>query len=313
MSDHNRRARADWAQFEAAGRDLTARARALGLERETLAGQVEPLKLALEGGSIEYKRTLLLEAFRAIEDARYRSLTSAQILGIARQFAIFTFVSTLQRLLADGTIVVRDRPANERTAEPTEEEPEADVKTIIAEIQERVQHEPELRTRQPVKNILMQLSRYSRELEQFKEVTARTPADKRGGMAVNFRQTTDEIFASIRRNYEQLVQADRDAIASAPQHILLRLPVKKMAGLLLREARAGMEVRSGLLFAREEQSGTRELLLELAENRAPMLELIDEEARVSLEIAGTERIANQLSLAFARELEKRIERETEVY
>src|SRR6056297_1532042 len=266
MSDHNRRARADWAQFEAAGKDLGARARALGLERETLAGQIEPLKLALEGGSIEYKRTLLVEAFRAIEDARYRSLTSAQILGIARQFAIFTYVCTLQRLIADGTIVVRDRPAGERAPAPPAEEA-ADVKSIIAEIQERVQHEPELRTRQPVKNILMQLSRYSRELEQFKEVTARTPADKRGGMAVNFRHTTDEIFASIRKNYEQLGREDRDAIASAPQHILLRLPVKKLAGLFLREARAGMEVRSGLLFAREEQSGTRELLLELAENR----------------------------------------------
>lgn len=311
MSDQNRRARADWTQFEAAGRDLEARAEALGLEREDLAEEIEPLRLAIEGGSIEYKRNLVDAAFRAMEEARYRSLTGKQITGIANQFGKLAFVCTVQRQIADGTIVLRDKPRSE--GEHYEPEPQTDVKQIIAEVQERVKKEPQIRTRQPVKNILMQLSRYSRELEQFKDVTASTPQDTRAGMAENFKRTSEEIFASIRRNYEQLVQEERSAVARQPQHILLRVPIKELSGLFLRQARAAVEIRSGLLFARDEQSGMRERLLELAARHEQVRHLIDEEERGYQDISGTPRIAIEVARSFARELEKRFERETEVY
>lgn len=314
MSDRNRRARADWSAFEAAGRDLEGRAEALGLEREELAAQIEPLQLTVESGVLEYKRSLLNETFRAIEDARYRSLSSVQILGIAKELGIYTYVTTLQRLMADGTIVIRPhhaKPGDEPAEAP--EEPEIDIKQIIAEVQERVQQDAEVRTRQPVKNILMQLSRYSRELEQFKELTARTPADKRGGIAANFRKTTEEIFASIRRNYEQLAQEERAAIPTQPQHILLRIPIRKLSGLYLKQSKSAMEVRSGLLYAREEQYQTREMLLDLAEYHAPMMKQIDEEEAHYRELAGTERLAIQVARTWAQELEKKIGRETEVY
>ena len=310
MGDRSRRARADWTTFEAAGRDLEARARALGLEREELAAQIEPLELAVEGGCLEYKRQALRTAFRAIEEARYRSLPSAQIAALARQFGVYAYVATIQRLMADGTIQIRDhQPSGPAEAAS---EPELDVKRIIAEIQERVKSDPALRVRQPVKNILMQLSRYTRELEQFKEITARTPAEKRGGIAENFRRTTEEIFASIRRNYEQLLREER-AAPSGPRHILLRIPVKPLAGLYLKQARAAMEVRSGLIFAREEQQGTREMLLTLADHREQMIAMVDEEEASYLQLSGTKGLAQQMARAFAQELAKRIERETEVY
>ena len=314
MSDQSRRARADWTTFDASGRDLEARADALGLEREDLAAQVEPLELAVEGGILEYKRTLLNEAFRAIEEARYRSLTNAQILGIAKQFGVYAYVATVQRFMADGTIPLREHRPRAEEPKPSEaEEAETDVKQIIAEIQERVKSEPELRTRQPVKNILMQLSRYSRELEQFKEVTARTPADKRGNIAKGFRLTTEEIFASIRKNYRELEQEERRSIPTQPQNILLRIPLDKLSGLFLKQSRAAVEVRSGLLYAHEEQYQTRELLLSLAEHHERMLAMIDDEEKRYRELAGTDRLATLTARAFAGEVERRIERETEVY
>ena len=310
MGDQSRRVRADWTIYEAAGRDLEARAQTIGLERDELAAQIEPLELAVESGCLEYKRQALNTAFRAIEDARYRSVSSAQIAAVARQFGLYAYVTTVQRLMADGTIQIRDRqPEESVVAEP---EPEIDVKKILAEIQERVKEDPALRTRQPVKNILMQLSRYTRELEQFKELTARTPAEKRGGIAENFRRTTEEIFSSIRRNYEQ-VQREERAAPVQPRHILLRIPIKPLAGLYLKQARAAMEVRSGLLYAREEQQGTREMLLALSDRHEPMLAMVDEEATSYLELSGTKELAHQMARAFARELAKRIERETEVY
>jgi hypothetical protein len=314
MSDQSRRARADWTAFDATGGDLETRADALGLEREDLAAQAEPLELAVEGGILEYKRTLLNDAFRAIEQARYRSLTGAQILGIAKQFGVYAYVATVQRFMADGTMPLREHRPKAEEPEPSEaDEAEADVKQIIAEIQERVKKEPELRTRQPVKNILMQLSRYSRELEQFKDVTARTPPDKRGNIAKNFRMTTEEIFASIRRNYQQLEREEREAMPTQPQNILLRIPVDKLSGLFLKQSRAAVEVRSGLLFAHEEQYQTRELLLSLADYHERMLAMVDEEETSYRELTGTDRLAILASRTFAGEVKKRIERETEVY
>jgi hypothetical protein len=313
MSDQARRVRADWAAFEAAGRDLEGRAEALGLEREDLAAQIEPLQLTVESGVIEYKRKLVDESFRAIEEARYRSLTSVQILGIAKRFGIFAYVATLQRQMADGTIQLRDHRAKGGPPQEAEPEPDVDVKQIIADIQERVKEDPEARTLQPVKNILMQLSRYSRELEQFKEITARTPAETRGGIAANFRRTTEEIFASIRRNYEQLQQAERAAVPKTPQNILLRIDLRKLSGLFLKQTKTAMQVRSGLLYAREEQYQTREMLLELARHHQPMLAMIEEEERAYRELSGTDRLAVQVARTFAQELERRIEREVEVY
>lgn len=310
MGDQSRRTRADWTAFEAAGHDLEARAEALGLERDEIAAQVEPLELAVERGCLEYKRQILNSAFRVIEEARYRSLSSAQIAALARQFGVYAYVTTLQRLMADGTIQIRDHHPSEHTMEASD--PEIDVRKIIAEIQERVKSDPTLRMRQPVKNILMQLSRYTRELDQFKEITARTPVEKRGGIGENFRRTTEEIFSSIRRNYDQLQREERAAPAG-PRHILLRIPVKPLAGLYLKQARAAMEVRSGLMYAREEQQGTREKILALADHREPMLAMVDEEDRAYLQLSGTKGLAQQMARAFAQELAKRIERETEVY
>lgn len=325
MSDQNRRVRSDWAQFEAAGRDLEGRARALDLEREHLAAEIEPIELAIEGGLPEYKRGRLNEAFRILADARYRSLTSAQILDVARSFGLFAYVVTIQRLIADGTLRVREHPPRDRhegsdendapiVAEaPPEPQSEIDVKQIIAEIQELVQNDPDARMRQPVKNILMQLSRYRRELEQVKEITARTTPDKRAPIAENFKKTSGEIFASIRRNYEQLGLAEREAVHVEPQNVLLRVAIKELVPLLNRQVRAAMEIRSSLLHAREEQYGTRETLLALADRRDATLALVAEEEKLYGRIAGTERLVRHVARSFALEVARRVERETEVY
>ncbi len=310
MSDHSRRAKGDWAAFEAPGRDLEGRAEALQLEREVLAAQVEPLELAVERGMVEYKQSLADEAFRALEDARFRSLSSAQILGIASYFGVYAYVCTIQRQMADGTIVIRD---HHRESDAPASDSETDIKQIIAEVQERVKTEPDLRLKQPVKNILMQLSRYSRELAQFKEVTVRTPADKRPPIAANFKKSSEEIFASIRRNYDQLAQEEKTALSTQPQHILLRLPINKLAGDFLSQAKAAVDVRAAILFARDEQRGARERLVETAGRHGAFVDRIDAEYSAYLELGQTDNLARQISRAFAQEVKKKIERETEVY
>ena len=311
MSDQDRRAKAEWTQYEAAGRDLSRRAEVLGLRREELAAEIEPLELAVEDGCLEYKRGLLTGAFRALGEARYRSLSGAAMLGVAQRFAVYTYVATIQRLMADGVIAVRDHAPRDgaQAASP----PQIDVKTIMADIRDRVRADPALKTRQPVKAILMQLARYSRELEQFRELASRAPADKREAIGESFRRATGEISASIRRNYEQLLAGERGTEITRPQNILLRVPVKEASALFLKQAQAAMDVRSRLLYARDEQYQWRELLVELAGRHDAMLAMLDEERFTYLRIAGTARLADELTRTFAVELRRRIERETDVY
>ncbi|TVQ20347.1 MAG: hypothetical protein EA382_15290 [Spirochaetaceae bacterium] len=313
MADASGRVRGDWTQFESAGANLEKRADAIGLSREALQAEIEPIELAAERGCVEYKRRVADEAFRLLDDARYRSLNAQQMGRIAERFAILSYVNTVQRYIATGDIRVRAPAA--QTEEPVVIDPdrEIDVKSIIADIQTRVKEDAALRNRQQVKNILLGLTRYNREMEQLKEVTARTPQDKRGPIVANFRRTTDEIFAAIRKNYADMEREDAEASRAAPRHILQRIPIDTLSGHYLKQARQAMEVRSGVLHARDEGYGTREALIALSEHHDAYIKLVEEEFARYREMGGTDRVAFEIALSFAAEIRKRIERETEVY
>ena len=313
MADASGRVRGDWTLFESAGADLEKRAQTIGLSREQLQAEIEPIELAAERGCVEYKRRVADDAFRLLDGARYRSLSAQQMGAIAERFAILAYVNTIQRYIASGEIRV-SAPASQPD-EPVVIEPDAeiDVKTIIADIQARVTEDAAVRNRQQVKNILLGLTRYNREMEQLKEVTARTPQDKRGPIVANFRRTTDEIFATIRKNYADLEREDAEASRAAPRHILQRLPIDTLSGHFLKQAKQAMEVRSGVLHARDEGYGTREALIALSERHDAYVGLIEEEFTRYRDMGGTNRVAFEIALSFAAELRKRIERETEVY
>jgi hypothetical protein len=312
MSDRRQRMQTEWNRIEEQGKDLEGLAATLSLSREDLQVQVEPLQLAMEGGCVEYKTGIATEAFRALEGARFRSLSSAQITDLARQFALIVYITTAQRMICDGTLVVRERATDQPVEEPEEEEPH-DIKKIIAEVQERVKKEPELKARQPVKNILMQLARYSREVDALKEATARTPPDKRPPIVANFQRVTETIYASIRRNYDQLAADELSEIPKTPQHILLRFDLKPLIPLCRSQAKVASDIRSSLLYIREEQIGIRELLAESAERHNQFNKLLEAERAKYVEIGGTEKIGAQIALGFRSELEKRIIREIEYY
>lgn len=314
MANREQRVRADWALIQGAGRDLEKIAELLELGREELESQIEPLKLSVEGGCVEYKQSLTNAIFRELENERYRSLPAATLDTISRNLGVFAYVATIQRLLADGQLPIRPQPVKAPEEDPDPAAAESpDVKQIIAEIQRRVKEEPEIRTRQPVKNILMQLSRYTKELNDFREVTSRIPKDKAAAVAVNFRKTTDEIFASIRKNYEGLLRDEQDAVPREPGNVLLRIDLKSLAPIFQRQAKEAVAVRSSLHFALGEQFGTRELLIELADRHRDFDKLLDSERARYEELGGTREVGHEIALAFASELAKRIQREVEYY
>ena len=311
MSDRQRRIQSDWNAVEERARDLEALGGVLGLTREDLAAQMEPLELAVEGGCVEYKRGISLAAFRELDGARFKSLSSSAIQALAKRFSVLVYVTVAQRMLCDGTLIVRERQSE--TEVVTEEKPQREIKEIIAEVQERIAKEPEIKARQPVKNILLQLTRYTRELENLKEATARTPADKRPPIAANFRTVSEEIYASIRRNYEQLEADEKAEQPKPPQHILLRFDMKPVIPLCRKQARLASEIRSSLNYIREEQIGIRELLEESAGRSAQFGALLDQERSLYEEIGGTETIGLKIALGFRSEIQKRIGREIAYY
>ena len=314
MSDRERRVRAEWVLIQGAGRDLEKVAKILELDRGDLEAQLEPLKLSVENGCLEYKLSLVNSIFRQLENERYKSLPAATLDSISRDLGIMVYVATIQRLLAEGQLPLRDhqnKPAEEGST--AGDLATTEVKEIISEIQQRVKDDPELRTRQSVKNILMQLSRYTKEMNEFRELTARIPKDKAAAVAVNFRKTTEEIYASIRRNYEQLLAEEQAAMPKEPQNILLRIDLKSMAPVYQRQAKEAAAVRSVLHFAREEQYGTRELLIELAGRHGDFQKLIDAEQRRYEELGGTPAVSGEISKTFNFEISKRIQREVAYY
>ena len=312
MGDRQQRIRADWSAVEERGKDLEALGEILDLGRVDLQAQIEPLQLAVEGGCVEYKRSVAIGAFRELDGARFRSLSNAAIADLARQFSILVYIATAQRMMCDGTLVVRERRSEPRQ-DPIEEETQRDIKEIIAGIQKRIGVEPEFKARPPVKNILMQLSRYTRELDALKEATERTPKEKRRPMVANFQRVTEEIYASIRRNYEQLEADELAEIPTTPQHILLRFDLKPLVPVCMRQARLASGIRSSLVYIREEQFGIRELLSESAGQADQFQKQLSEEEQKYLEIGGTETIGHRIALGFRSEIEKRIAREIDYY
>jgi hypothetical protein len=315
MSDRDRRVRAEWGQIQSAGRDLEALADLLGLEREDLESQLEPLKLSVEEGCLEYKRNVLNSVFRELENERFKSLSSETLDRISRDLGIIVYVTTIQRLLADGQLPLRDHQARQGDDQPAEEEstPSLDVKEIIADVQQRVKDDPDLRTNQPIKNVLMQLSRYSKEVNDFRELTARIPREKAAAVGANFQKTTDEIFASIRKNYEQYLADEQAALPKEPQNILMRIDLKTMVPVYQRQARETSTVRSSLGYARNEQSGTRGLLIEIAGRHPEFDRLIEEEGARYEQMGGTPALAGEIARAMTAEISKRIQREIEYF
>jgi hypothetical protein len=312
MAEGQRAYTVDLRAFDAAGSDLTARAEFLELSREQLAAQIELLEASSERGCVEYKQQIASAAFRLLGEAKYKSLSTEQLNHVRTEFGILSFVTAMQRMMSLGTIRIRDikRPDGTEAASAA---PEIPIKSIIADVQQRVAADPTVKQQQEIKNILMHLQRYQREAAKLKETASGAQAQVKAAMTKNFSQQAEEIFTSIRKNYRALESDERESLRQEPGNILLRVPIKELAPLFRAQTEVTIGIRSRLARARAQGQGVREAFVESSERESEYLSLLESEFDSFGRLGGTAAVANRMAQAFAEEIRRKIALETEIY
>ncbi len=302
----------DLRSFDAAGNDLTARAAFLELSRETLSAQIEPLELASERGCVEYKQKIAGAAFRRLSEARYKSLSAEQLDLVGTELALLSFASALQRMMSLGSVHIREAKRPD-SAGGTEAAAEIPIKAIIADVQQRVNADPSARQQQEVKNILMHLSRYQREAGKLKEAASGAQPGVKKAMTENFSQLAEEIFTSIRKNYQAIENREKQSLRTEPGNILLRVALKEIAPVYRAQTKLSLGIRSRLQRARHQGHGAREVFVEASGQEGAYQTLLEREFEAFRNLGGTDTVAHRIAQAFAEEIRRKIALETEVY
>lgn len=266
--------------------------------------QQRKLLLSVEEGTVEYKRAVVLQTFALLEQANYRTFESSDYRQVELRFQFLTFLTLLQRKIANGTLPPQDRDHQKRADIPPRPTPE--IREIMRDIQARVRSDPANRRLPQVKNILMQIHKYSGEVDALKKLIRTAPEDKKPAYVRNFRKTSDEIFAKIKRQYGELLEEERRSIEEPEDNPLDREDLKPLAPLFTAQAEAFASVSSSVVYARTEADKIREAVVAVSKRKNEILSL------VSGEESAYERIApgagSELARAFARELAAALDR-----
>jgi hypothetical protein len=294
----------DWFDIREAASDIDRLQDILLTDPRFARLQQRKLLTSVEEGTVEYKRAVLLETFATLEEANFRTFVSGDYRAVELRLAFLCFVSLVQRNLANGTIAIRGSESPQTESEPAGPTPE--IREIMHDIRNRVRSNPDNRRLPQIKNILMQINKYSREVDALKKLIRTAPEDKKPAYVRNFRKSTDEIFSKIKRQYTELVAEERLAAKQPPDNPLLRHELKPLTPIFAAQAEGFASIVSTVVYARTEADRIRETLVTAAGRRDEMLALVVREhaAYQRLEEPNNEEsgLRTGLARAFAREL-----------
>ncbi len=277
MVDLQKRISGDWFELREKAGDFHALVDALPLSTAELGDAATKLRLSVEQGIIEFKRTMLSPVLVALETARYKSLDGQEMTEQERTLTALLLIIMVQRLLA-ADLLPRSRPREEGQSAPADE---MQVGAIVEAVRARIKANPALRSHPAIKNILVQVQVYNKENQKMRELFPMIKPEMRGSFLANFKLTFDGIVTSIRRQYAALTQEEAAASKSRkPEFSLALLPLKDLAPLLATQAREVARVRSTLAHAREEKYKTREVLVRLYDSRHQLLGFIEDEVKM---------------------------------
>jgi hypothetical protein len=278
MIDLARRISGDWIALKEKLNDLYALLDAFGVTASELRVESGHLRLSVESGIVEYKRSRLAPVLSGLETARFRTLSLEEIAGHERALTLLLLTVLVQRLLALDLIPLQ-KPAEEKSDFGVEG---LQVNVILSDIGSRIKTDPSLRANSAVKNILVQYKLLKKENEKMRELLPMIKNEMKPAFLGNFTQTFNGIAESIRRNYAALLQEEAAAEEPVnPAFSLALVPLKGLAPLLLEQAKGFCRAKSTLAHAREDKYKTREVLVALYDGRHDVIRLIEEERKRS--------------------------------
>ena len=277
MVELEKRISGDWIELRGKSNEFHALLEALALPPYGLRAVSDKLKLSVEQGIVEFKRSLLSPVLVALETARFKSLAGEEMMAHERSLTALLLVILLQRLLCTELLPMA-RPPEEKRIFGVDS---LQVGVILADVNARIKANPALRAQAAFKNILMQVQRYNGENQKMRELLPTIKPEMRTAFLANFTRTFDEIIGSIRRHYLSILQEEKAAEKSRQEGFSLSLmPLKDLSPLLASQAREVARIRSTLAHARDEKYKTREVLVRLYDGRQAVLKLIEEEGKV---------------------------------
>jgi hypothetical protein len=285
----------DWFDIREAVSDLDRLQDILIPDPSAARSEQRKLRLSVEEGAVEYKRGAVLQTFAVLEDANFRTFGPEDYHTIELRFEFLTFLSLVQRQLSDGSLGFRER------SDPADDPlPDLEIREIMHDVQQRIRSDGANRRNPHIKNILMQISIYSREVDALKKLVKTAPEEKKPAIVRNFRNTSEGIFAKIRRQYQGLIREERQEVAPAAERLIETVNRKVLAPVFTGQAEGFASLASTVVFARTEADRIREILVSAARRKSETLALVDKEEAAYEQLAPGN--ARQLSREFAREV-----------
>lgn len=287
-----------WIDVKENARDIFTIDNYFRFSESILKTEVEKLSSAVELGIIEYKRNIINSVFRQLGNIQYKSLSQDMIKELENMVLILLFVILLQRLIAAGTVKIDREKTDDRISADNIE-----ITLILKDILARVKDNPEFTKKPAVKNILLQFTIYKNEKETLKKLSS-SNREKVDAFYRNFKGVFEKIFASIRKNYTEILK--EDAAQFTRSHVLVDVQDKKLVLIILNQAREVSRIAAILGFTYQEKYKTREILVNLYNSEKIISGYVEQELKYYSEFVKAsqqkEKNISVICINFTREI-----------
>ncbi len=286
MKISEKRITGDWIDLREASKDFYTLLEYLKPDKELIKKQINLINQSVEEGLIEYKYSILMEIFIALENMKYQSLNAQDIYKEEIKTKSLLLIISIQKMISQGIL-----PLSTSKKKSKQKFIDIDVNSIVSDIKHKLKNSPEIKQHPAVKQILLQINRYQREYEKMKELLPKIKLDATYSFVNNFIQVFDAIFESIRKNYSQIISEEQQKEENKKIHNLLPiLFLKKLTPIYETQAKEVSRICSILAFAREERYKTREAVVALYNEKPQIMNTIERERKAYIELCNS--IAN---------------------
>ena len=297
MEDLSKQIAGDWFDIREKSDNLYDLEDSFSPTAEDIRILIQEIRLSVEEGIIEYKRQVVLPIFSFFESLKYDSKGLENLPQQAVKLSPLIYAILIQRLLCRGII-----PLKKEKHSPQEQK-KKEVKEIIQDINSRMKEDKSFSQHPAVKNILMQMNIYKKELEDMKKLSPNIPPDKADAFFTNFKNRFNSITKSIYENYQMIQKEDQEKTHAAMSvNPLSRIDLLPLAKICAAQAKQAAQIRSTLNFAQKEGFKTREYLVEILNQKDTILSPFLEEEIFLKNLSGGQWQNAFFSKAFCSEI-----------